>query len=106
MKQVDQYDLDGTYIQTFPSIKAAADSVYGNHSLITRVCVGNAKTAYGYKWRYCPKPSEDRCVIHGLALPDGCWACPFNDQYRCRARGLRRLDTVESRQIWCPLGID
>lgn len=57
---VNQYDLSGNYIRTFPSAKNAAftlgkinkptDRGAGAH--ITDVCKGRRKTAYGYIWRF------------------------------------------------------
>ena len=57
---VNQYDLQGNYIQTFPSVKNAAISLgklknyadRGCISHISDVCKGKRKTAYGYIWRY------------------------------------------------------
>ena len=58
-KIVNQYDLKGNYIQSFPSAKAAADSLgkitttsNGASSHISDVCRGKRKTAYGYKWKF------------------------------------------------------
>lgn len=58
-KIVNQYDLQGNYLQSFPSAKAAADSLNkttktsnGATSHITDVCKGKRKTAYGFIWRF------------------------------------------------------
>lgn len=59
-KPVNQYDIEGNYIQTFPSIKNAAISIgviknnrdRGAAGHIHDVCVGKRKTAYGYKWAF------------------------------------------------------
>lgn len=59
-KPVNQYDINGNYIQTFPSIKSAAISIgaiksnkdRGAASHIRNVCIGKRKTAYGYKWTF------------------------------------------------------
>ena len=58
-KIVNQYDLDGNYIQSFASAKAAAESIgkitttsNGASSHISDVCRGKRKTAYGYKWKF------------------------------------------------------
>lgn len=58
-KIVNQYDLDGNFIQSFPSLKAAATSLgkitntsLGATSHISNVCKGKRKTAYGYKWKF------------------------------------------------------
>ena len=58
-KIVNQYDLENNYIQSFPSAKAAAESLgkitrssKGASSHISDVCRGKRKTAYGYKWKF------------------------------------------------------
>lgn len=58
-KIVNQYDLNGNFIQSFPSVKAAAESLgkvtstsNGATSHISDVCRGKRKTAYGYKWKF------------------------------------------------------
>ena len=58
-KIVNQYNLNGEYIQSFPSAKAAADFLgkttstsKGATSHITDVCRGKRKTAYGYIWKF------------------------------------------------------
>lgn len=58
-KVVNQYDLEGNYIQSFPSALAAAKALNtitstsnGASSHITDVCRGKRKTAYGYKWKF------------------------------------------------------
>ena len=57
---VNQYDLQGNYIQTFPSIKNAVIQLgvlkspqdRGCLSHVSNVCKGKRKTAYGYIWKY------------------------------------------------------
>ena len=58
-KIINQYDLQDNYIQSFPSVKAAAESLNkitktsnGATSHISDVCRGKRKTAYGYKWKF------------------------------------------------------
>ena len=58
-KIINQYTLNGDYIQSFPSAKAAAVSLgkitassNGASSHITEVCKGKRKTAYGYIWKF------------------------------------------------------
>ena len=58
-KVVNQYSLDGHYIQSFSSAIAAARALNvitttsnGASSHITDVCRGKRKTAYGYKWKF------------------------------------------------------
>ena len=50
---INQFDLNGQYIQSFPSIKAAAAFLNKKGvSHISDVCKGKRKTAYGYIWKY------------------------------------------------------
>lgn len=58
-KIINQYDLQDNFIQSFPSAKAAAESLgkvtstsKGATSHISDVCRGKRKTAYGYKWKF------------------------------------------------------
>ena len=58
-KVINQYSLQGEYLQSFPSAKAAADKLgkttstsKGATSHITDVCRGKRKTAYGYIWKF------------------------------------------------------
>ena len=58
-KIVNQYDLQGNYLNSFPSTRAAAESLNkvtsksnGACSHIADVCKGKRKTAYGYIWKF------------------------------------------------------
>ena len=58
-KIINQYDLDGNFIRSFPSAKSAAESLNkitgtskGASSHISDVCKGKRKTAYGYIWKF------------------------------------------------------
>lgn len=54
-RPVDQLDMDGNYIQTFPSM-AEAKRLYGfAQSNIFYAINGRYAHAYGYKWRYATK---------------------------------------------------
>ena len=52
--KVDQLDINGNYIKTYDNMRIAAESngSIQNRSAINRVCRGQKKTAFGYKWRY------------------------------------------------------
>ena len=59
MKQVDQYDLNGKYIQTFDCAKFAGVSLgHLNGSSITEVCKGKQYSAFGFIWRYHGVPFD------------------------------------------------
>lgn len=53
-KAIDQLDLDGNYIKTFPSSMEAERQTGIQRTTISAVCRGYGvhKTAGGYKWRY------------------------------------------------------
>lgn len=53
-KAVDQLSLDGTYIQTHPSLQMAARSLgkKSSPSNIAGTCAGKFMKAYGYKWQW------------------------------------------------------
>ena len=53
VKMVEQYSLDGEYIQTFSSCREAARSIGAPYHVgINSCCLGRQKTAYGFKWKY------------------------------------------------------
>ena len=61
-KITNMYDLDGTFLQSFPSTRAAADYMVKNNLTncklstirqhIAEVCTGRRKTAAKFKWSY------------------------------------------------------
>jgi len=52
LKKINQYDLEGNFIQSFNSLTEAANAVHGSKGNISQVANGKYKTAYGYKWKY------------------------------------------------------
>lgn len=61
-KVVNMYDLQNTFLKTFPSVNAAAKYMVENNLTgckmttikqhITEVCMGKRKTAAKFKWKY------------------------------------------------------
>lgn len=61
-KVVNMYDLQNTFLKTFPSVNAAAKYMVDNNLTgckmttikqhITEVCMGKRKTAAKFKWKY------------------------------------------------------
>lgn len=52
---VDQYTLDGKYVKTWSSMKAASEAFGVFHeggSQIGMACAGRCKSAHGYLWKY------------------------------------------------------
>lgn len=57
-KQVNQYDLDGNFLQSYPSLKIAIETT--GIWQIGECCREKRKTAGGYQWRYEEKhPSSE-----------------------------------------------
>lgn len=59
-KPIEQYSLDGVYLNTFPNSTVAAESLGKGRaeSNNIRACArGNRKSAYGYRWKF--KNKED-----------------------------------------------
>ena len=51
-KKVDQYSIDGEYIQTFLSVTEASKATSADKSDIVRACKGKRKVIGGYQWKY------------------------------------------------------
>lgn len=51
-KSVLQYDMEGNYINEFPSALQASKETPANHSGIIKVCKGVKNSSGGYKWKY------------------------------------------------------
>jgi hypothetical protein len=51
-KKVKQYDLEGKYLQTFISVKQAAQSIGVTTSTMSGVLNGRQQTCSGYKWQF------------------------------------------------------
>lgn len=51
-KKVNQYDLDGNFICSYPSAREAGRKLGFSPSLIASVCRGEHKQTHGYKFKY------------------------------------------------------
>jgi hypothetical protein len=52
IRPINQYDLQGKFIQEFPSVVAANKYFNVPKSKIYEVCLGKRNTCFGYKWKY------------------------------------------------------
>lgn len=52
IKPVIQFSLDGEFIKEWPSVVSVQTETGYNRGSISNVCLGKAKSAYGYKWKY------------------------------------------------------
>lgn len=51
-KPVDQFDLKGNFVKTWPSVCEIQRVLDFDKAAIHRVCQGVKSTAYGFKWRF------------------------------------------------------
>lgn len=51
-KKVNQYNLDGSFIQQFNSIKEASEALHLRADAISATCRGKQKTSGGFIWRF------------------------------------------------------
>lgn len=51
-KNIAQYDLDGTFIRAWSSIKEASENLGISANSISQCCIGNYHTGGDYQWRY------------------------------------------------------
>lgn len=51
-KPVNQYDLEGKFIQDYPNIEIAATSTNSNPSTISKVCRGIFGKTNGFRWKF------------------------------------------------------
>lgn len=51
-KPVNQYDLNGKFITSYPSTGIAAKAIHGNSSHIGECCRGKIKSYKGFIWKY------------------------------------------------------
>lgn len=68
-KKVDQYDLEGNYIQTFNRAVDAGRAMgnYNKYVQIISCCKGKVRTAWGYIWKY----NADNRDIFEVQKPKG-----------------------------------
>ena len=60
-KLVEQFDLNGNFLEVYESVREAGRQLNKNYQVIAQVCRGELKTAYGYIWKY---------VENELIIPD------------------------------------
>ena len=84
-KLVEQYDLNGNFINVFESVRKACKAVGLKGTQISGVCNGKNKTAGGYIWKYV----EDK-----LELPD------LRHNRHCVKVYQYRKDTLELDKIF------
>lgn len=67
-KSVEQYSLDGKYIQTFNSIIEASAKTGASDRHISCVCKGKRKTTGGFIWKYTEEPDKRPFLVFGVEI--------------------------------------
>lgn len=88
-KCIDQYDLDGNYIQTFQSIDDAAKDIQCNRSCISRVLMGTKgkQSVKGFIFRYHGDPPPEKYQNHQVK--------PVN-QYDLSGKYITTFDSISA----------
>ena len=68
-KKVNQYDLEGNFIKSYPSTKEIERQLGIQTTLISQCCRGLLKTSGGYKWKYADEELQkwnnyDKIYLH------------------------------------------
>jgi len=67
-KAVSKFSLDGSYIETYSSLKNAAESTGVTSSAICRCCSGKTMTSGGFIWKYHINSLSPVMEIEGVSL--------------------------------------
>lgn len=51
---IEQYTINNNFIKQWKSLKEIEDNTNYKKNNIQQNCLGNTKSAYGYKWKYIP----------------------------------------------------
>lgn len=51
---IEQYDIENNFIKRWYSLKEIENNTNYKKNNIQQNCLGNTKSAYGYKWKYMP----------------------------------------------------
>lgn len=65
-RAINQYSLEGEFIATYGSVSEAEHAIGGKnrHQDIILVCKGNARSAYGFLWRYADEAGTGKIEQH------------------------------------------
>ena len=69
-KAVEQYSLQNELLQTYPSVRKAAEAVNGSVCGISNCCNGRSKTSKGYKWKFVEGSTTKYKRNPGLSVQD------------------------------------
>ena len=93
MHKVNQYTLDGKYLATYESYKAAAKAIGKVDSGIRHCIKGEQKTAYGYIWRDYNGDISDLVVNYPVAANRGTPAKKV-EQYDLNWKYIQTFDSI------------
>lgn len=94
--KVDEYDLDGNFIQTHDSIIDAAKSVGSNHNIaIRKCCYGESKFAFQRIWRFNGEPF-DKYELPNKILANRSYKLASIDQYDLNGKYIKTFDSISN----------
>ncbi len=88
-KPVDQFDLNGKFIQRYNSITEAARTLNIDNSLISRCTSGENKTATGFIWKFAGKEIVDK-----IEIPKKKKGGKLVDQYDMDGNFIKSFDSI------------
>lgn len=97
-QSVKQFDINGTLLKEYPSIKVASESLNIISTSIVKCCSGQIKTAGGYKWEYnIPKELHRAGISMAIDQFDleGHFLCAYKSIHEAeRAVGVQSIRQV------------
>ena len=89
--KVNQYNLDGSFINSFDSQVEAEEFTGILRSGICECCKGNDKSAGGFMWRYKDEFDEDNCNILPIEYD---WNTISISQYSLDGKYIKSFDSI------------
>ena len=94
--KVDEYDLDGNFIQTHDSIIDAAKSVGSNYNTaIRKCCYGKSKFAFQRIWRFSGEPFN-KYKLPNKILATRSYKMASIDQYDLNGNYIKTFDSISN----------
>lgn len=104
-KSVDQYTLDGRFVQTFNTIAEAENAVGNGGGNISECCIGARKSSLGYLWCYhgeTVKPYQD---IRKIRVSQYDLQGNFIKSYNSVTEAANAVGSSKSQILFCCKGI-
>jgi len=102
-RPIEMYDLEGTFLRSFQSIKEAERflGVQSSHSNISNCCRGFKNMSLGYRWRYVDsetkKSNKSKRKEHSpLELPNEVWRSVYKFEGLYQVSNYGRIRAIEN----------